>query len=261
MKWFNLFQLAMILLMGVGCSRQPDAGSLQTFLEAQSAFEEAEKMPSENRTQQFRKAAILFQSLADQGVRSGQIYYNLGNAWMQAEEPAQALAAYHLAKRYRPLDPYLASNMQTVLGGSVPPEQTKPVIEYVFFWQNWIGCQGKKQCSLILITVTFLTGTIWLFFPLRRFRRLAVFSAVLTLISAGSVGYDWYRFDYLQYAIIETESVPRKGNSEQYEPVFTSAVPFGTVAVVLDERADWQHLRFPLAQDGWLPKKQVINYK
>jgi SH3-like domain-containing protein len=53
--------------------------------------------------------------------------------------------------------------------------------------------------------------------------------------------------------------LPRKGNSEQYEPAFVSPVPFGTPAVVLDERNGWYFLRFSNGQEGWLLESQTFR--
>ncbi|MDR1963642.1 MAG: SH3 domain-containing protein [Planctomycetaceae bacterium] len=249
-----------ILLLLAGCSRTPDEQSLQLFLEAQEAFEKAEKGTPAEQPQEFYRVATMFQGLIDRGVRSGAIYYNLGNAWLRAEEPGRAIAAYHLAKRYQPLDPYIASNLQIALGNITPLEPPTPIMEYVFFWQNSIGCREKMVVSVLLAVAAFVSGVFYLFVRHRRLRRLVLVLLVMTLIAVCSTGYDWYRFEWVRQAVVAVkEATPRKGNSEQYEPVFTTPVPLGTIIVVLDERNDWIRLRFASGQDGWLPKDQIVE--
>jgi tetratricopeptide (TPR) repeat protein len=253
--------LVMLFVLVVGCSASPDKHSVQRFLEAQDAFEKAEKLSAENQPKEFYRVATMFQSVIDQGIRSGPIYYNLGNAWLRAEEPGRALAAYHLAQRYLPLDPYIASNKQIALANTAPIKPSTPIIEYVFFWQNSIGCCEKVWCSVLLAVVTFILGVFYLFVRYRWLRRLAVTLLVFTIIAVCSTGYDWYRFEWIRYAVIAVEKAePRKGNSEQYEPLFTAPVPFGTTVRILDERNDWTRLRFSSGQDGWLPKNQIIEF-
>jgi hypothetical protein len=259
---FGVFiALSGILLILAGCSRSPDEHLSQIFLETQEAFEKAEKLPVADQPKEFYRVATMFQGLIDRGVQSGPIYYNLGNAWLRAEEPGRAVAAYHLAQRHWPLDPYIASNKQTALGSAAPAEPSTPIIEYIFFWQNSIGYREKAIGSVLSAIITLIAGVFYLFVPRRRLRRFAVTLLVFTMIAVCSAGYDWYRFEWIRHAVVtEEKAVPRKGNSEQYEPVFTAPVPFGTVMTVLDERKDWTRLRFSSGQDGWLPKNQIIEF-
>ncbi|MDR0704259.1 MAG: SH3 domain-containing protein [Planctomycetaceae bacterium] len=259
----NSFRVILVLsvMLLAGCSASPDERVVQMFLEAQDAFEKAEKLSTENQPKEFYRVATMFQRVIDQGVRSGPIYYNLGNAWLHAKEPGRALAAYHLAQRYLPLDPYIASNKQIALGNAAPLEPSTPIIEYVFFWQNSIGCREKVLCSVLLTVITFILAVFYLFVRYRRLRRFVMMLLALTIIAVCSTGYDWYRFEWIRHAVIAVEKAePRKGNSEQYEPLFTTPVPFGTTVIVLDERNDWSRLRFSSGQDGWLPKNQIIEF-
>jgi len=237
---------------------------MQTFHNAQSAFDAGD----------FRLSATLYQQLLDQGVRSGTVYYNLGNAWVKADEPVRAVAAYYLAKRYIPGDPHLNANLRTVLtshGGAPLPSESS-LVGSLFFWQDWIGYDTKIWLSLALVALTFLGSVLCLFRQssrersgisplLKMTRRLTICLTILTAIALASVGYDWYRFEGIEQVIVTADALPRKGNSEQYEPAFVSPIPFGTPAVVLDERSGWYLLRFPSDLDGWLPQSQTFRLR
>jgi len=236
-------------LICYGCSTVP-AEPLQTFQDALSAYE-AEK---------YRQSAALYEQLLDQDVRSGTVYYNLGNAWAKADEPVRAIAAYYLAKRYIPNDPHLNANLRTVLmsNGGIPPSENS-LIESLFFWQNWVGYTAKIWGSLVLAALTLLGSIFCLFRRSTWLKQGTIVAAIFTAIAFLSVGYDWYRFEYVEQIIVTAAAVPRKGNSEQYEPAFVSPIPFGTLAVVLDERNGWYALRFPNGQEGWLPHSQTFR--
>ena len=79
------------LFICLGCNVVPTE-SVRTFQEAQSTYD----------AEDYRQAAVLYEQLIEQGMRSGAVYYNLGNAWAKADEPVRAIAAYYLAKRYIP---------------------------------------------------------------------------------------------------------------------------------------------------------------
>jgi len=237
------------LLICFGCGTVP-AKHLQTFQDALSAYEAGD----------YRQSAALYEQLLDQGVQSGAVYYNLGNTWARADEPVRAVAAYYSAKRYIPNDPHLNANLRAVLtsNGGIPPSESS-FIESLFFWQNWIGYTAKIWVSFTLAVLTFLGSVFCLFRHSKWLRRGIVGLAVFTAIAILSAGYDWYRFESVEQVIVTTAAVPRKGNSEQYEPAFVSPIPFGTLAVVLDERNGWYALRFPNGQEGWLPHSQTFR--
>lgn len=245
------------LVCFVGCAGRPAATNAQMFSDAQTAFEDAEKLPVDEQPEAFRHVALIYQSLIDRGVRSGPVYYNQGNAWARADETGRAIAAYHLAQRYMPLNPYIASNLQA-LGA---PERPVPLIEHVLFWQNWFGMKQKAGLASLMLVLTFLSAVTLFFLPHRRVRRLLGILAVLCTISMISTAYDWYRFESREQAVVAvTGAVPRKGNSEQYEQAFSTAPAIGTTTTVKDRRGDWLLLRFASGDEAWLPKEQVVVY-
>jgi hypothetical protein len=89
-------------------------------------------------------------------------------------------------------------------------------------------------------------------------KRCLVCLVLLTIIALVSVGYDGYRFEGVRQVVVATNALPRKGNSEQYEPAFVTPMSFGTIAVILDARHDWYFLRFPDGLEGWLPQSQTV---
>jgi len=238
-----------------GCNTVPPERA-RMFQDALSAYE----------GEDYRQSATLYEQLVEQGVQSGVVYYNLGNAWARAGEPARAVAAYFLAKRYIPNDPHLNANLRTVLmsNGGAPPPSESAFIGYLFFWQDWVGTNAKIWASVVLAALTFLGGVLCLFVRNTRAspKRTTIILAVLTIIALVSTGYDWYRFENVERIIVATtDALPRKGNSEHYEPALVSPIPFGTLAVILDERSGWYALRFPNGQEGWLPHSQTLRLR
>jgi len=221
------------------------------FQDALSAYEAGE----------YRQSAALYEQLLDQDMHSGTVYYNLGNAWVKADEPVRAIAAYSLARRYIPNDPHLNANLRAVLtnNGGTPLSSDGSLVDSLFFWQDWWGIHAKIGVSVTLAVLTFLGGVLCLFRQSKWLRHGTICLTVVTAVALSSVGYDWYRFEAVERVIVTESTVPRKGNSEQYEPAFVSPIPFGTLAVILDERSGWYALRFANGQEGWLPHAQTFR--
>jgi tetratricopeptide (TPR) repeat protein len=272
---FFLFFLCVVYLSGCGLRFGVSREFEREFGVIQDAFDSAYGLPEAERLAAFKRVAVMYQGLIDKGMRSGQLYYNQGNAWFYAGERGRAIASYRLALRYLPSDARIHANLRVVSGGNGVGSAVDSqdlgfsdgrvgFIEYLFFWQNWIGVYQKVFYSVLFSIFLFVFGVIVLFVRrvFRRFlRRLVILLMLVTFISLISAAYDWYRFECFSYAVISVDNAqPRKGNSEQYDQAFTRTVPLGTNATVIGERGEWLHLRFGSMQDGWLPKSQVVVY-
>ncbi|HEY4760360.1 MAG TPA: hypothetical protein VIH42_07265 [Thermoguttaceae bacterium] len=226
----------------------------QKFRAAQTEFDKAVK-PDD-----FVKVASMYQEIIDRGAVSGAVYYNQGNAWMKAMQPGRAIAAYRMAQRYRPRDPYLEANLEYVLGPGYSGR--RPVIETVLFWQNWLSYPEKFYAVSAAAGLTFCFATIALFVSQRRmWRRLVLAGAVITVLLMISAGYDWYRFDYVVHGvIIQADVVARKGNAESYEPAFNEKLSEGTEFRLVERRGDWLLIRLSGGQEGWIDNRAAITY-
>ena len=121
------------LVFAPGCMAAIDAETASRFQAAESAFASAR---SEN---DFLAVAGQYQQILDSGFRSGAILYNQGNAFLKAKQPGRAIAAYQQAKRYRPNDPLLDSNLRTAFRQTgIEPDTS--ILSRLLFWQDWIIC-------------------------------------------------------------------------------------------------------------------------
>lgn len=258
----SLFCLLLFLAVPIvaGCSG-PSSSSETSRLFSQ-ALEEFDKANAESNettaAEKFRQVAGVYQNLIDRGVHSGPLYYNQGNAWARAGDRGKAITAYLRAKRYMPLEPHLDANLRAV--GYIKDDQATPILETILFWQNGCGYQTKYFVTVTGTLASFFFGFVTLFwlYSYKWARRTTVLLVVFAIVMNISLGYDWYRFDVKKYAVISVaESVPRKGNSERYEPAFTQPLTLGTVAERIDNRGDWYLLRFNADQEAWLPVAEI----
>ena len=246
--------VATILLSVSGCGSSVDPAMYAKFQSAQDRFEHATE-PS-----QFLQAAATYQEILDARVVSGAVLYNQGNAFMRAGERGRAIACYRQAKRYRPRDPYLDANLRFAVGDT-DAARSKPIIEYILFWSEWISYHGKFQLSLGCALLTFGISVASLFVKPQLLKRFGMLALCVTLAAVISAGYDWYRFSHLKYGVVIAEEVvARKGDSETYQPAFTKPLDEGTEFQVLEQRSGWIQLRLDGAQVGWVPSKDVVVY-
>ena len=265
---------------GCGFSgHEDDAKILQaTFLEAIDVYEQAEaslslqsnvvidlgeneKLARKRAVQnEFRRVASMYQGLLDQGVESGAILYNQGNAWYRAGEPARAIASYRKAQRYLPNNPYLAANLKTVAISGSPAERSS-FWTALLFWQNSISYPMKFHLSLAATLFAFTAALFALFRREKIYTKLAILLTATACLAIFSTLYDWHRFDRTEYGVVLAEhTVVRKGNSPHYEAAFAEPVRKRTEFTVGDKRGQWILARFAGGESGWVPAGDVVVY-
>src|SRR6516165_3957870 len=152
---------ALALTLVPAPARASEAGSRErTFLRALEVFDTA-KSP-----QDYRESAVLLESLVAEGVRSGVVYYNLGNAWFRAGQYGRAIAAYRKAKPYRPRDPYLEANLRQALSVAPGrlPESPPPWWTHVLFWSGWLSYPVKAYTTFAaLLLAAIVAGAALIF--------------------------------------------------------------------------------------------------
>ncbi|MCY2990441.1 MAG: BatD family protein [Planctomycetota bacterium] len=247
--------LVALLAATAGCARVPDPALSQKFQAAQQAFDKAQAADD------FLRAAGLYQEILDTGLVSGAVLYNQGNAFLRGGQRGRAIACYRQAQRYRPRDALLDHNLGYTLGpGSAKPQHT--VLDYLLFWQDWIGYGDKFRWLAAAGLVTFALAVAALYVQRQRVvARVAVVALWLTLVLAASAAYDWFRFEAIRRGVLTADGVvARKGNAESYEPAFTQPLPEGTEFQVLERRDDWLLIRLPGAKEGWVTGDRAVVY-
>ena len=253
--WTGLVSAAAsLILAGAGCRSGVDLAAQRTFQDAQTAFDRAAS------SDDFLQVAGIYQQVLDSGIVSGAVLYNQGNAFMRAGHRGRAIAAYREAKRYRPSDPDLEANLNYAL---VSDDRTgrKPLVEYLLFWQNWVGYPAKFRAAGMLAALALVAAVVALYVRRRPLRVLTLALIGLTVIAGASAGYDWYRFDHTIHGVVtEPEVVARKGNATSYEPAFTEPLKEGTAFTLESRRGDWLLVRIAPNQEGWLPDTSAVLY-
>jgi len=206
------------------------------------------------------QAAAIFQQAQQTCDRAAAaVLYHQGNALMRAGQRGRAIAAYRQAQRYRPRDPHLEANLLSATGGEPAPRRA--ILEYLLFWQDWLGYGEKFTLCGAAAVATFLLGLAASLLRRRRLSQLALAALAATLLLAFSAGYDWYRYQYLVHGVTtQRETVARKGYAESYEPALTAPLPEGTEFLVVQRRGGWLLVQLAGGQEGWLPEKAAVLY-
>ena len=247
----NVVLLLAVVLTLSGCSQPMSSDEVKEFQKGLDEFSQAQK-PDD-----YLNSAQTYLNLINQGVKSGAVYYNLGNAYAMAGDKPRALAAYRQAVPYMPSNPHLQDNIQSV-GGK---EQTRPLFENLFFWQNWISFPNKALIATVLSVLTTLTLLAYFVFGKRPILYIGIVFVLLTACVFVSAHYDYHRFVQTQHGVItESKVVARKGDADTYAPALTQPLTAGVEFTVAQKRGDWILINLDDSHEGWIPASSAIVY-
>lgn len=244
-----------VLLVQSGCGRSLDSATIERIHTAEAAFADATE-PA-----QFAAVAQQYAKITNGGQVSGQVLYNQGNAYLKSNQSGRAIAAYRQALRYRPRDAKLIANLESALGKPFQNATKKTVWEHLFIWQNWLSYREKFQLATVLLVsaLTLIWYSNW-YHPTLVGRRIGLALVLLFLLFAASSAVDWNRFERHQYGVLVNQTMPRKGNSENYDAAFKDFLSEGTEFQVLEQRGNWLRANFANQAEGWIPSEASSVY-
>ena len=204
----------------------------------------------------WEEASAAWQEIADSGLESSELYYNLGNAAFKQDDLAHAILWYERAVKANP------SNADARYNLDYARTQVQDRIEEVpeFFLETW----GRKACWLLpsgvwaALFLIFLAATLamLLLFLLGRggARKAGFFVGIATLVLA-LLCLDfafWQRTDarsdtgaIVTAPVVEVKSSPGSG-------VNLFVLHEGTKVKVLEQVGDWCNIELADGRQGWL---------
>lgn len=126
-----IFYILSLLLTGAVMSRAEDKADL--WAQANSAYT----------TGDYAAAGRLYESLLQRGEISADIYYNLGNAYVQMGNVGDALAAYLRALQLHPNHPQAKNNFKLVLTAVDPNADPSKILNGSFSTPIFTGMPGQ----------------------------------------------------------------------------------------------------------------------
>ena len=210
----------------------------------------------------FEKAAEEYQKIADEGVESGPLYYNLGNTYFKLGKIGSAILSYKKARRLMPADSDLKSNLAyaqslTEDSGLQPVGPSKLIwLVKIPFREFTLNGVARMLISLYLLIIALIIGGIispvfrrratFIFYPL-----LIIFALTISAFSAR----------YFEEEVLTRGIVVAKEAECKYEPIDKSTTYFtlkeGQEVLVLKTRNGWRRIRRIDGKLAWVKSDAV----
>ena len=205
----------------------------------------------------WQEAEQAWTSIADAGLESAGLYYNIGNACYKGGDNAKAILWYERALKVDPSHSDARVNLEFV--NSLIQDRIEAVPE--FFLEAW----GRKMCWTLssnvwaVLFIVFIAATLsmLLVFLLSggRGRKIGFFAGLaMLLLSLLCLDFAfWQRTEGLKHdsavvtaAVSEVKSSPGSG-------VSLFVLHEGTKVKLLENVGDWQNIELADGRQGWIP--------
>jgi len=210
------------------------------------------------------QAAADWSDVAATGLRSKELYYNLGNAHFKDGETAQAILQYERALRMDPSDPDVRYNLE--FARSMTQDRIDEVPEFIL--KTWVRkvnylLPSNAWAALSLLFLALALGLILLFLlgPTTGSRRTGFFTGIAALLLAlASWGFalsqkaDAERHD-TAIVMRPVTSVTSSPSSDAAKSLFI--LHEGTKVKVLDEVSGYTDIELADGRRGWLPSGDI----
>lgn len=206
----------------------------------------------------FGEAAEAFTTIADERIKNGKLFYNLGNAHLKNGDIGNAVLWYERAIKLLPHDPDLKFNHEYALSLTTDEKADKefPLVRILFFWKFLLS-QTQIQWAAIFFNLIF-----WSLILVRvvqkkfRFRTLGHVVLTIGIIFILTAVFNEYEAQLIREAVILPQRISiRSGLTDDATELFV--LHAGAKVRVDKEKDDYIRIYFSEGKIGWIKKSDA----
>lgn len=265
-----MFRVAFLIFAAAAPAADAVPSGLSNFEIAQRAEEQfrqgvEQRGDRDRAVPHFRAAADCFDELRRRGANNPELYRNLGNACLLADDLPRAVLSYRRGLRLAPADADLLAGLDEARkrvnyasdgGFGRPPDDRRPP------WLPRVGSEWSFAGAAACYVAACFLLTRWLM--TRRGRLLAagvvalVAAAGLTALVVLAVQSEREERDRPLVVVAEDGVVLRKGDGLTYPPRYETPLNRGVEARQLFERDGWVQIELSGGEVGWAPRDSLL---
>jgi len=209
-------------------------------------------------TKNYKIAIANYEKLINDGYKSYQLFYNLGNAYYRNNQLGKAIYAYEMARKIDPNDEDVRINLGIASAKTVDKIDSKENFFISAVKTNLLSSFTTNNWAWF--TIIFLLGAVVLFFVFLNSRILIVKRVSFLLSCSLVVGFVFtYFLGYSameakienKFAIITTKEI-KIMNEPTLSATFKFSLHEGTKVRVVENNGDWILIKLDNGNEGWL---------
>jgi hypothetical protein len=207
----------------------------------------------------YQQAIELYSNILGEGLESGEVFFNLGNAYYKINDLGRAILNYEKARKYIDGDPALEQNLKLAQLRIVDKIEPIPQLFIVEWWTTLM--QIFSLDTLLWLTFTlfslvalFIMGL--LMYSKRIFYRLIWIASILFILFFVITTSVIYEFETTKFGVIleKKVSVVSEPDSDGTEVFILHE---GTKVKINRTLNDWMEISIPDGKIGWLKQSAL----
>ena len=250
---FKRVHLLGILALSLTACLLPTPSEASPWNVAQLALNQAELAEPGSQTARllYTKAALQFESIAQDPYLAAEAYSQAGQAWFQAQALGRALAAYRIAHSYRPFDAFIQENIVSIRALVNSAYSTEPLA---------IPTRWLKPILLLILVLFYLSLLLVFRYRYRLFLWSTLLSTACLIYMASLLIYRAY--NPLQVGVVIADKTEaRKGPGYHFTPAFNEAVQEGMEFQLIHQEKDWCFVHLYGESSCWLHRSQIQTFE
>jgi tetratricopeptide (TPR) repeat protein len=204
-------------------------------------------------------AAEGYEKLAKLGYRGGNLFYNLGNAYLKLDRKGPAILCYRKALRFLPRDQDLKSNLDyavSLIEDRLGPAPRSPLLRRWDEAVGWFTLPEWLLAASAILWALCASRVAMIYAPPARpaFSRVSAALAALLLASSAAAFSRACVEGREEAVILAREARVRYGPSEN--DVVAFLLHEGATVEARNEKGDWRQVGLPDGKAGWVRKEE-----
>lgn len=229
-----------------------------TTIHAENAQDLYKAAATDYKTGNFEAATKGYEKILAQGLKSSDVYYNLGNCYYKMGKTAPAIINYERALQLAPEDEDVIHNLklanQRVSDKIVPV----PQLAVITWWNNFTGSQTAKGWGLLAAAFIWLALMAFAVYLFTAFKKISAFTgAVLLLLSIVfllfGVKQNGLRQNPNTAVLTAANTYVKSAPDEKGTDIFM--IHEGLKFTLMDNVGEWYKIRLADGKVGWLHKE------
>jgi tetratricopeptide (TPR) repeat protein len=208
--------------------------------------------------QDYNKAIELYKKVIDNGYKSFELYYNIGNSYFKLNQLPFAILYFEKAKKLNPADEDIKFNLTIANRRIVDKIDVLPELFIKTWWKSLVNYYNTDQwasltvislCLCIVLLLLFLLGTSHF---VRRFAFwLSVFMLLISILCVVFARHQFNEVQKVKEAIIFTPTLNVKSSPDQNSTdIFV--IHEGLKVKIIDQVGDWYDIQIANGSKGWI---------
>jgi len=212
----------------------------------------------------FAGALEAYESILDAGFESGDLHFNIGNAYFKLGDLGRAILHYERAHRLLPSDEGVLANLELARTLTVDEVEALPRFWVLSAWDWWVGLL-PRSLLLLLVALSYLGGMAGVVALIMRRGtsvaiwggRMALAGGVLTLVLGLNLVVRELGLSRAEEAVVLVAEVPVRSAPSEDGDLTVFTIHEGT-KVRIDRRSDeWAEVVLEDGKVGWLRLEAV----